>query len=168
MSEKRISLFPKIRATIDFLEKTVLSLLLLAMIGLACLQIVMRNIFSSGFADAESILRMMVLWVGLLGAIAASRSHKHIAIDVITRVLSDDVKRVVHTFIYLFVATVCTIITWHATRFVAMEFEAGEVAFGSVPAWITELILPFAFGTIALHYFAATIESVAALIRGKA
>ena len=76
MSDKQTSLFKKINHTLDKLESLVLSLLLFSMIGLSSLQIILRNFFQGGFVDAEPLLRLMVLWIGLIGAIAASRAYK--------------------------------------------------------------------------------------------
>lgn len=165
MSDLQTSPFKKINQTLDKLESLILSFFLLAMIGLACLQIVLRNVFHTGIADAEPLLRLMVLWVGLIGAVAASRTYKHITIDVITRILSIRAKLAVLTFNYLFVAVVSSIVTWHAGRFVIMDYEANSPAFGSIPSWVMELILPFAFGAIALRYAISFIESAQSLVK---
>lgn len=165
MSDKQTSLFKKINHTLDKLESLVLSLLLFTMIGLASLQIILRNFFQGGFVDAEPLLRLMVLWIGLIGAIAASRAYKHIAIDVITRFLSKRNKLVVAAFNHLFVAIICAIVAWHAGRFVLMDYEADSPAFGAIPSWVMELILPFAFGAIALRYAISFIENMMQLIK---
>ena len=88
MSDQQTPFFKRINHTLDKIESFVLSLLLFSMIGLSSLQIILRNFFQGGFFDTEPLLRLMVLWIGLIGAVAASRVYKHIAIDVITRFLS--------------------------------------------------------------------------------
>ena len=165
MSDKQASSFKKINTALDKLERVLLSALLLTMIGLACLQIILRNVFHTGIADAEPLLRLMVLWVGLIGAVAASRTYKHIAIDVVTRLLSKRAKLAVATFNYLFVATVSAIVAWHAGRFVIMDYQANSPAFGAIPSWVMELILPLAFGAIALRYAISFIESALMLVQ---
>ena len=54
---------------------------------LAALQIVLRYGFDSGIAWADPLLRVLVLWLGLLGALAATRDRRHITIDVLSRML---------------------------------------------------------------------------------
>ena len=49
-------------------------------------QIVLRNVFSVGLVWADGFVRLLVLWIAVVGAIAASRDHKHIAIDALARV----------------------------------------------------------------------------------
>ena len=46
-------------------EDILLALLLTAMIGLAALQILLRNLFNLGLAWADPTLRLLVLWVAL-------------------------------------------------------------------------------------------------------
>jgi hypothetical protein len=60
------------------LEELFLCLLLLTMIGLACTQIILRDLFSTGFVWADPLLRYMVIWAGLFGADIATRKKKHI------------------------------------------------------------------------------------------
>ena len=134
------------------IEDGVLVLLLSLMIGLAGAQILLRNIFQTGFTDAESVLRLLVLWVGLLGAMAATRGYKHISINVITRLLKPRAAVIAYAVVDLFVLLVCLFVTYYSTRFVMMEFESGSRAFGRMPAWLAESIIPFAFGVIALRY----------------
>ncbi len=55
-------------------EDGLLALMVAAMIFLAGSQILLRNLFDTGFAWADPVLRLLVLWVGLLGALAASRT----------------------------------------------------------------------------------------------
>ena len=139
-------------AAIHRLEDAVLALLLSVMILLASAQIILRNLFDTGIAWGDPLLRVMVLWLGLLGALAASRKNKHISIDVLPRILSQRGKKGVAVITSLFTAAVCAIVAWHAARFVALDYEARSIAFAGVPAWVAEIIIPFAFGLIALRY----------------
>lgn len=68
-------------------ETAVLTVLVVAMIGLAATQILMRNLLGSGFSWADEALRIMVLWVTMAGAVAASGERRHVSIDVLSRYL---------------------------------------------------------------------------------
>ena len=82
--------FPlRILRTLHLLEDTALILSLVIMLCMALLQIVMRNFFESGFLWAESFLRVLVLWVAVLGAMVATRERNHINIDLISRFLAN-------------------------------------------------------------------------------
>jgi len=84
------------------LENAVLVTVLSAMILLAAGQIFLRNLFDIGFIWTDELLRMLVLWIALAGAVAASREDKQINIAVLDRFLPDTLaalsKIMVHAF----------------------------------------------------------------------
>lgn len=137
---------------LHWLEDSVLVFLLLAMIGVAVTQIMLRNGFDGGFLWAESFLRVLVLWVGLAGAMAASREHRHINIDIIGRFLPPRVAKVTAIFNALFTAVIAGALAWYTLEFVRVEYESSSIAFASIPTWVCESIMPFAFAVIALRY----------------
>lgn len=142
----------KIIRFIDRLEDGLLVLILSSMIILAVYQIISRNFFSEGLVWIDPLLRTLVLWVGLSGAVVATRSDKHIRIDVFTKYLPAGVLPHVQRVVYLFALTICLLIGWHAARFVYSEYEYSTIAFAGVPAWLTALIIPVSFLLIAFRY----------------
>ncbi len=133
-------------------ETAIMVTLLLAMILLAIYQIVLRNFYDSGLIWGESLLRVMVLWVGLLGAMVASRNGDHININLITRHVSPHAQSVINTITALFTAIICGLLSYHSFRFVQIEFQDGLIAFAGIPTWACELIMPVAFAVISLRY----------------
>ncbi len=134
------------------LEDWVLMLLLSLMILLASAQIFLRNVLDSGISWADPTLRLLVLWLSLLGAMAATRDNNHITIDLLSRFLRPGIKRIVQRMTDLFAGGVCGFVAWHAGRFVAMEWQDGTVLFSSIPAWLGELVLPFGFAVMSLRF----------------
>ena len=149
-------------------EDAVLVIILGAMILLAAAQIVMRNVFNFGFIWSDEALRMLVLWVALAGAVAASRSDKHINVAILDRFLPAKIKCVVKIVIHLFTAAICGIVTWHSIQFVQTSREYGDLLMGNVPAWLPQLILPIGFGLICYRYSLFTIDGLARLVTGRA
>jgi TRAP-type C4-dicarboxylate transport system permease small subunit len=136
------------------IEDSLIVCLLSAMILLAAGQIVLRNLFDTGLFWADPALRMLVLWLTLLGAIAATREDRHIRIDLLSRFLHARGKTVVQGINDLFSAFVCGLISWHAARFVYHEWQDGVSLFGGLPAWLGEIIIPIGFGIMALRFLA--------------
>ena len=134
------------------LEDSLLVALLLVMILLAVAQIVLRNGFDASIVWADPFLRIAVLWVGLLGATIAARDNSHIAIDIATRYLPEQLARLSGVILSLFASGICGLLAWHAFLFVRDERAGGALAFAGVPAWLCEIILPLAFGLIAVRY----------------
>lgn len=134
------------------IEDGTLALLLGAMIVLAPLQIALRLLFDEGLVWADPLIRVLVLWVGLFGAISASRGDRHINIDMLSRILHGRARALVELVVHAFTASVSAVVAWHAWRFVQSEREYGSTAFLDVPAWVLEIVLPFAFAMIAIRY----------------
>ena len=142
------------------LEDGILVTLLLVMILLAVLQIFLRNLFDSGIVWADPLVRVLVLWIGLVGAMAASRTDNHISIDVVSRFLPPGVQKITKLLVYLFTAGIAALMAWHGFRFVLMEKADNLMAFASVPAWVCESIIPFAFCVISLRYLIFFIQQL--------
>lgn len=140
-------------AVIHRAEDILLALLLGTLVILAPLQIVLRNFFDAGWVWADPFLRVLVLWIALLGALAASRRNKQICIDVVSQFLSLRAKAIVGVLTGLFTAFVCGVVAYHSWLFVAGEREFGSKAYGDVPAWLCQAVIPFVFAMIAVRQF---------------
>ncbi len=134
------------------LEDWLLALLLTAMIVLACTQITLRNFFEFSLLWADPLLRAMVLWLGLLGAMVASRNNSHIAVDLLKRLVQRKWRRWLAIVNAGFTSTVCTLIAVHGARLVRFEYVDRTLAFAGIPVWALEVIIPIAFAVIALRY----------------
>jgi TRAP-type C4-dicarboxylate transport system permease small subunit len=142
----------RIKQLILIFEDGLMAILLTATILLAASQIVLRNLFDSGLIWADPTLRIMVLWLALLGAIAATREDRHIRIDLFSHRLPKQ-GRIILSFINnLFSAIICGIITWHAIRFVHLEWQDGAILFARLPAWMGEIIIPIGFAVMTLRF----------------
>ena len=139
-------------------EDSLLILLLLSMIVLASGQIVLRNLFETGFSWIDPMLRLLVLWTGLIGATVASRDNRHIRIDLFSRLLSPRVHLYIQVVVGLFTMMVCAIIAWHGAGWVRMDYLDQLTGFEGLPAWLLEIIIPVAFGLIALRYLIHSAE----------
>jgi len=137
-------------------ENALLVTTVLAMVGLGGTQIILRNLFDTGIVWSETMLRVMVLWVGMLGAIVASRRNRHIRIDILSRFLSPTWQVRSRFVTHSLTAVVCALLAYHSLRLVLMDYEAATIAFANVPVWVCELIMPLGFGIIALRYFVDT------------
>lgn len=134
------------------LEDVFLALLLGAMVVLAPLQIFLRNFFDAGIGWVDPLLRVLLLWVGLMGAVAASRSDRHIGIDAASKILPETLAPVLGLVTSAFTAGVAGMVAWHSGRFVADEWKFESTAFSGIPAWMFESVIPVAFGLIAIRY----------------
>ncbi|WP_462269729.1 TRAP transporter small permease [Desulfobacter sp.] len=154
-------------AILHKIEDALLVSLLLLMITLAVFQIVLRNGFDAGIVWADPLVRVLVLWLGLIGAMVASRTDNHIRIDIVSKYLPEHLKRFATLLVYLFTTSVCALMTLHSARFVIMEKADGMSAFFSVPVWLCELVIPFAFGIITIRYALFFLENLIKIVNDR-
>lgn len=138
------------------IEDTLLVLLLAVMIGLAAWQILARNLFDTAILWGDPLLRTLVLWVGFLGAVAAARDDRQINVDVVSRFTVEPWLSRVRVVTDLATAVVSGFLAWQAVRFVKDAVAYEELAFASVPLWLTASILPVAFGLLSIRYLLLT------------
>lgn len=139
---------------LEVFEDSILVALFLTMLGVAITQILLRNGFDSGIIWGDALIRVLVLWVGLVGAMVASRKASHINIDLITRFIDHDKRWRVFAFTALATTIICSLLAYHSFQFVLLEYEYGLIAFASIPAWVCESIMPLAFFVISVRYSA--------------
>ena len=149
MIKKSLSI---INARLQRVEDTFLPLLFILTLLLAVTQIILRNFFNFGFSWAEPLLRMMVLWLGMFGALYATRMNRHINIDVINHYLQPSTKHLIQRAVHLFSAIVCLICCYFSIPFLLMEYKDGAIAFANVPAWLAEGIIPLALFIMGMRF----------------
>lgn len=152
MTPKKNTLGASIIQILEKIEDLILIGLLLLMIFMAVLQIALRNIFESGIFWADPLIRILVLWIGLIGAMVASRHNHHISIDVISRYLPGQAKKIASLIISTFTATICGVMAYFSFIFVQIEYQDHMIAFGSIPVWLCETIIPISFTIISIRY----------------
>jgi len=146
-------------------EDAVLVIILSGMIFIAAGQIVLRNVFGTGFFWGDELLRMLVLWIAVAGAVAASRTDKHINIAILNRFLPEKFSQGIKVFVDLFTAGICAVVTWYSINFVRLSWEFEDVLLGQVPAWVLQLVLPVGFGLITYRYLIHSFRGVKGLLR---
>lgn len=151
MIKQSVKIIAHIFWLIHKIEEWLLVGLTALLVLLASSQILLRNVFDSGMPWNEPLLRILVMWIGLLGALVATRENRHINIDLVSRMVPPYYRRVIELINHLFTALVCLLIAEYSRQFVVLEMEDGIEAFNGVPAWPFELIIPAAFALMAIR-----------------
>jgi TRAP-type C4-dicarboxylate transport system permease small subunit len=141
-----------------YAEDALLLVILISMIVLAGIQIFLRNFFDTGFFWGDELLRIMVLWLTIAGALAASRMDKHISIAVLDRFLPHKTQTITKVVIDLFTASICALFAWHSARFVMSSYEFGDMLMRNIPAWILQSIMPIGFALMAYRHVVLAIK----------
>ena len=134
------------------LEGYILITLLFVMVVMAFLQVVLRNLFSSGILWADIVLRHLLLWLGFLGAAIATSENRHINIDVVRRFLSKRMRSAVEVLTDSFAAVICFFLARASWTFVQGEIADRRLLFGDIPSWYAQVIIPVGFGLLVVHF----------------
>ena len=146
-------------------EDLLLAGLLCSLIVLATAQILLRNLFDSGFVWIDPLLRVLVLWLGLIGAAVATRSDRHIRIDLLSRYFNRGAARAIEVLVCQLSAWTCLIIAYHGFNWVRLDFIDRLVSFSAIPAWVLEAVIPVTFAIIGLRYLALSWYQSRLLLR---
>lgn len=145
------------------LETVALVGLLSAMMLLAVGQIVLREVFNSGIIWADELLKLTVLWLAMIAAIAACRDNRHIRIDALSHLLPESAIRVTRVLVDLFAASVCGVIAWQTYRYLQLEFEFEDTVLIGTPAWLAHSIVPIAFALTGYRFVVGALRKALGL-----
>jgi len=155
---RNATVFSKLEKAGAYAEDALLLVILISMIFLAGTQIFLRNFLDTSLFWGDEMLRLMVLWLTIAGALAASRMDKHISIAVLDRFLPGGAQLIAKVIIDLFTASICALFAWHSARFVMSSYEYGDLLMRSVPAWMLQIILPIGFALMAYRHLILAVK----------
>ena len=133
------------------IETGSLCLIIAMMLGLAILKIVMRYVFSASLLWSDIMLQHLTLWLCLLGAALATCERRHISIDVLSRVLPENITRWSNLVVDCLALIVVGILAYYGFIFLHDEQLSEAVLIGSVPLWWAKAIIPYGFVLIGIH-----------------
>ncbi len=152
------------------LEDAALILILVGMVLLAFTQIVLRNIFGIGLVWIDPLVRQMLLWVTLVGAMVATRQQKHITVDALSRFLPPGrIKSATGCISNIFATIVCMLLTWSTFRVFHMEYQdpQGGYIMTGFPLWASLIVMPIAFGVMTLRFLCFSVRSLLHTVKGE-
>jgi TRAP-type C4-dicarboxylate transport system permease small subunit len=159
VSPGRTELLARLDRLGRLLENVALVILLGGMMLVQVGQIVMRELFSSGFIWADELLKLAVLWLAMIAAVAACRDNRHIRVDALSHLLSKSAIRVTRAIVDLFAAIVCAVVAWHAFRYMRLEIEFQDKVLIAIPAWLAHSVVPVAFALTAYRFAVGAVRT---------
>jgi TRAP-type C4-dicarboxylate transport system permease small subunit len=149
------------------LENVALVTMLTSMIILAFGQIVLREVFETGIIWADELIKLMVLWLAMIGSVAACRDDRHIRIDALSHLLPDWLVNITRLIVDAFAAVVCVVIAWHAWRYLQLEIEFSDQVLVDTPAWIAHVVIPLAFLLMSYRFVLLVLKKAYSMINGE-
>ena len=140
-------------------ENCLLVSLIFLVILLSSGQIILRMFFDQSYAFIDPLIRHLVLWTGMWGAVVAARDDKNLRIE-IDFFTSKSIKQVFNILRRFMSFVVCSFLTFHAIRFVIDEYAYGALAFSSFPSWCVQLIFPIVFFFLSLRFLIQGLKTI--------
>lgn len=144
-------------------ESALLAGLLTAMIAVAVYQVAARNLFGFGLSWGDGMVRVALLWLTMIGAMAAAGSHRHIRIDAVARFVGGRAALRLDRVTSLFAAALCFALAWFSVELIVWDYRDAVPGFGAVPAWVCELVIPAGAAVMGLRYLVRAFDPAAAL-----
>jgi TRAP-type C4-dicarboxylate transport system permease small subunit len=132
---------------------------------LAVGQIAMRVFFSTGFIWADELVKLIVLWIALVASIAASRSDRHLRIDVLSHFVAAKYARFPRLIVDLFAAFMCGVLAWQSWRYLQLTIEFEDTVLINLPAWIAYALLPLSFALMCYRFLLLSGSTLMRIIR---
>ena len=137
------------------------------MLGLAVLQVLLREIVHSTIPWGDLAARNLVIWVGFFGAFLASRGERHFHIGFLTRLLGPRSRPWFNLVSDLFAALVCACLVVAGWTFITVGLDPKAVLFLGIRQTTAALIVPVEFALMTLQFIIRTIQSLEKAIRGE-
>lgn len=160
----------KVLDTLDragrYAENAALLTLLGTMISLSVLQIVNRELLggSINILWADELVKIIVLWLAMVGSVAASRDNKHIRVDLISHLLEGPVVTWSRVVVDVFAAAVCAMIAWQGWRLIREEMGWGDTVLTDIPVWTVHAIVPVAFALLTYRFLVGVAQRIHELV----
>jgi TRAP-type C4-dicarboxylate transport system permease small subunit len=167
MSDPKKAIIARMDSAGRLFENILLVTLLAAMMLLSVGQIIAREVFETGLFWSGELVRIMVLWLAMIGAVAACREDRHIRIDAISHLMTARTVSAVRLVVDTFAAVVCATVAWHAWRYIQLEIEFEDTVLVDIPAWLAHIVVPVGFALLSYRFLIRVAIEVSKLKSGE-
>lgn len=144
---------------VSYLEQGFVIVALTVMVSLSFVQVIMRDFFSMGFGWADELLRHLVLWTGFIAGSMVTKQGRHIAIDVMSRTLPQNLRKSSEMVLTFLAILFSGFLFKVAVHFVMVEKEFGQMCEPlHTPLWVMELVFPITFCLLTIRFTIKLVE----------
>lgn len=140
----------KSRRLLYSVENGLCVLSLVSLTLLPVMEAAARIFFKTGIGGSSLFMIHLLLWVGMLSGMAATRNEEHLSIALVQYFSGEGLKRRLRVFTNLLSAFVVTVIAWTAPAFIRIGLSGRMIGF--IPDRLFALIIPLGYGAIAFRF----------------
>ena len=127
------------------------AIVFLSMIGLVFYNAVLRYVFKSSFAPSEEWARILFMYITFFGSIEGFYRGRHIAVDMLTGMLSGVTKKSVDIFAQLLALAALFVLAIGGVSLVNQTIDTSTVATGLNMAFVNGTLPVMAFAVIVIR-----------------
>ena len=129
---------------LTMLLDTCLALGLIAMVLVACTNVVFRYIWGRTFLWADEALIFSMIALAFLGLLGVSHRNAHLRMSIVVQLVGERTRRVIDAFEQLVTFSVCLFVAYHGWVAVERLFERGTRSnMAEVPLWLVNGLVLF-------------------------
>jgi C4-dicarboxylate transporter DctQ subunit len=138
---------------LEYLEETLVIVLMAAMTLVTFMQVVARYVFNYSFVWALELTGVLFAWLIFIGMSYGVRVGAHIGVDIAVRSLGPRAARIVASLAAVLCIVYALIVTWGGYQYVVKMHDVG-ILMQDMPVqqWIPRLILPVGFALLAFRF----------------
>ena len=148
------------KSILKTIEDYLIVLLLSLVILVSLTQIGMRLFFNSSIIWGDEFIKIIILWLAMIASVSASRSNRHLKIDLIDNFFSNKISHLPKIISKLFVSIICGVVTWHSILYIHLIITFDETVLNGFPAWIAYAIVPLSFFMMSYRYFFQALSHI--------
>ncbi len=137
-------------AAVRWFEDNAPAFLLAAMTVLVVVDVTCRYFLNVAFAGSSELATAMFVWLVFVGAAGATRKLQNIAVDGITLLLGEAIKRPLETVLHLATVGGCAYVAYFSTKLSFASWER-EIDMLGIPYTFVYAAIPVGFGLMGLH-----------------
>ncbi len=132
-------------------------LLLVFLTGL--LRLVLEHLVSIQARWLDDLISALLLWFVMIGSAVAAGHCRHLRVQGCESWLPPPLAKATRRLSFLAAALVSLMLAWHGLQAVLMEFEFNQLAFGRIPVWVVQLIVPIGFVVMSARFGAIALST---------
>lgn len=138
---------------LEFLEETLVILLMAAMTLVTFMQVVARYVFNYSFVWALELTGVMFAWLIFIGMSYGVRVGVHIGVDAAVKSLGPRAARIVGSIAAALCIGYSVVFAWGGFQYVSKMYDVG-ILMQDIPVsqWIPRAVLPVGFALLAFRF----------------
>jgi len=137
-----------------WLEDALAGVLLAAVLGVISYELTVRGLFGMSNLWTDELSRVLLVTLVYIGAIGITRDGANIRVEVVVSALGVRARAVLEKIVDVLCLAFALSATWLGIRYVSESISFG-ISFAHsnlpFPIWVTQLVVPVAFGLISLR-----------------